>query len=208
MARVKKRFSKSKLLKAEKLAVFSAVLFALGMAASMLYVGFGDVWGHIKSLPAWLWGALVLSSAANMGLRGYRWPLFVKKLKLNVPIKRIWLYYLSGNAMVVTPGKFGAVLRLWFLQKGHGIPYRKTMPLMMMDPITDLAALLLIVMFGKLAVPHCKKLQFLCLELFFLALSRLWRNQNFYLCKLNSLTVCLENAVNAFLQYCKKLPVT
>ncbi len=157
MARAKKRFSKSKLVKAEKLAVYSAILFAIGVAISMLYVGVGDVWGHIKALPAWLWGALILSSAANMGLRGYRWPLFVNKLGLKVPLKRIWLYYLSGNAMVVTPGKFGAVLRLWFLQKGHGIPYRKTLPLMMMDPITDLAALLLIVLFGKLAVPHMQE---------------------------------------------------
>lgn len=157
MARARKRFSRNSLLKAEKLAVLTAILFAVGMAVSMFLVGIENVWQNIKALPAWLWGALVLSSALNMGLRGYRWPLFVKKLKLSVPVSRIWLYYLSGNAMVVTPGKFGAVLRLWFLQKGHGIPYRKTLPLMMMDPITDLAALLLLVLFGKLAVPHMQE---------------------------------------------------
>jgi uncharacterized protein (TIRG00374 family) len=67
-------------------------------------------------------------------------------LGLKVPPLRNVLYYLAGYALTSTPGKAGEAVRLWFLRAGHGVPYARSMALMLADRSVDMWAVLILVL--------------------------------------------------------------
>lgn len=128
--------------------VGSLVLFAAAFIGVALFAGVETVIEEFKKLDASLVAGLLGLSLLNYAARGMKWHIFAQRLELNVPFKRMALYYLSGMSMVVTPGKIGTALRLWFLNRCHGITYSRGLPLMVMDPVTDLASLFLMMLAG------------------------------------------------------------
>jgi hypothetical protein len=66
-------------------------------------------------------------------------------LRFGVPPLRNVLYYLAGYALTSTPGKAGEAVRLWFLKAGHGVPYARSMALMLADRALDMWAVAILV---------------------------------------------------------------
>jgi uncharacterized protein (TIRG00374 family) len=126
-----------------------------GFLASMLVVtavfAFGESRTMLDTLarisPGVVLGCLGLS-LVNYGLRALRWHLYTRGLGLGVPLPRDTLYYVAGFSMTVTPGKIGEALRLWFLRRGHGYSYERTLALVAADRIADAAALVIIALLG------------------------------------------------------------
>lgn len=124
------------------------LLFALAFVGASFYTGVESVWQKLQTLTPSMWCLILSLSFLNYTARCYKWHLFGKKIGIHVPLKRLALYYFSGMSMTVTPGKVGTGIRIWFLNRCHGVRYAKSLPLMIMDPITDLAALLLLCIAG------------------------------------------------------------
>lgn len=135
------KFDPKSIKKAEHTVVLSGVLFAAVFIAISFTAGMENVWEKFEQLTPVMWISLLGLSLVNYVGRGSKWHLFAERLKLNIPLKKMAVYYFSGMSMTVTPGKIGTALRLWFLNKGHGVSYSKGLPLMIMDPVTDLASL-------------------------------------------------------------------
>ena len=138
--------------RAELMAVVSVVVFVGLIAVATFFTGIEQVWQEFKRLDLTILPALLLLSFINLFLRGFKWHVFAQHLEMGVPLRRMMLYYLAGTSMIVTPGKLGTSLRLWFLNKCHNINYSSSLPLMVMDPITDLSALFLLCVIGALSV--------------------------------------------------------
>ena len=154
MARAKKTkrtfsFSPKQIKTAERSVILLLVVFVAVML--MISLRHEAVWEHFSSLPVSLWASLLGLSIVNYAGRGIKWPLFARRVGIHIPAHVIGLYYTAGMAMTVTPGKLGTALRLWLMQKGHQTPYERSLPLMIMDPVVDLASLFVLTLAGAVA---------------------------------------------------------
>lgn len=146
--RERTKFSMKSLKKAEFMVVLSMVIFVLALISVSLFAGVSEIVAEFKKMSLPLVASLLGLSFVNYFSRGMKWHVFACRLGFGVPLKRMALYYLSGMSMVVTPGKVGTALRLWFLNRLHGISYSRGLPLMVMDPVTDLASLFMMCLAG------------------------------------------------------------
>jgi uncharacterized protein (TIRG00374 family) len=97
------------------------------------------------SLPLSLVAALLGLSLLNYLVRAWRWLVLSGYLGFRVPPWRNVLYYFAGYALTSTPGKAGEAVRLWFLKAGHGVPYARSMALMLADRALDMWAVAFLV---------------------------------------------------------------
>lgn len=134
--------------KAEFMVVLSMVIFVLAFISVSLFTGVSEIVAEFQKMSLPLVLSLLVCSLVNYTARGMKWHIFAQRLQFRVPMKRMFLYYISGMSMVVTPGKVGTALRLWFLNRCHHISYSKGLPLMVMDPVTDLASLFIMCLAG------------------------------------------------------------
>lgn len=94
---------------------------------------------------------MLLSLAfTNYLLRASKWHYFFKVLGLEISFKENLYIFLSGLLMAVTPGKFGEVWKSWLVRDLRGYDLHRTVPIVFMDRITDIVAMLTLASFGVL----------------------------------------------------------
>jgi len=129
---------------ARKLALAATALVYLAGAAAIYALLDEETLRSALSLPLSLVAALLALSLINYAVRAWRWGVLGDHLGFGVPTARNTLYYLAGFSLTSTPGKAGEAVRLWFLKSGHGIPYTRSLPLMLADRIIDMWAVLIL----------------------------------------------------------------
>lgn len=146
-----KAISFKRLRKAEYIIAMSAVGFVAMLAIASFFASSGEVLNHMASINLSLIGVMLLLSLVNYVLRAYRWHVFSRHLRLKVPFKSTMLYYFSGFAMTTTPGKIGEALRLWLLERCHNYGYSRVGPLFVGDRLSDMHAMLVMILIGLTA---------------------------------------------------------
>jgi len=121
----------------------TAAIYLAGVAAVFVFID-DDMLRAALSLPATLVAMLLGLSLVNYAVRAWRWLVLGRFLGLRVPVAANVAYYLAGYSLTSTPGKAGEAVRLWFLKSGHGVPYSRSLPLMLADRAIDLWAVLLL----------------------------------------------------------------
>jgi uncharacterized membrane protein YbhN (UPF0104 family) len=121
----------------------TAAIYLAGIAAVAVLID-EDTLRSALSLPLALIAALLGLSLVNYAVRAWRWQVLGRFLGLRVPFATNVTYYLAGYSLTSTPGKAGEAVRLWFLKSGHGVPYSRSLPLMLADRAIDLWAVLLL----------------------------------------------------------------
>src|SRR5580765_1084273 len=96
------------------------------------------------SMPWFLLGGLLGLSLLNYAIRAWRWIVLSRFLGFNIPTLLNILYYFAGYALTATPGKAGEAVRLWLLRAGHGVPYLRSIPIMLADRVIDIWAVLIL----------------------------------------------------------------
>lgn len=111
-------------------------------------VGYADVAGSLRDF-AWGWlPILLLLSLGNYGVRFLRWELYLRMLDIRVPLKTSLSIFLAGLAMSITPGKVGEFLKSYLLKEAAGIPMVRSAPVVFVERVGDLLALVLLASFG------------------------------------------------------------
>lgn len=118
------------------------------VAVALPSIGLDDLRQHLARLDVWFILVLLGLSLANYLVRGVRWHVLARVAGLKVPLARNILYYVAGFAFGITPGKIGEVVRLWLLRRRHGVPYERTVGLLVLDRLTDAAPLLAVCFVG------------------------------------------------------------
>lgn len=96
------------------------------------------------SIPWALLAGLLGLSLINYVIRAWRWVVLSGFLGFEIATARNVLYYLAGYALTATPGKAGEAVRLWLMKAGHGIPYVRSIPIMLADRLLDIWAVLIL----------------------------------------------------------------
>ena len=140
--------------KAEFAVLAAILLFAMGFAAAAFWGGGHQAWNILLRVPPQTIPILLGLSLVNYVMRGSRWLVFSRALRLRVPVASNALYYVAGFAMTATPGKMGEIVRLYLLHRFHGCRYDRTVALLISDRLSDGIATMLVVALTVAAYAH------------------------------------------------------
>jgi uncharacterized membrane protein YbhN (UPF0104 family) len=140
------------------LVVFLACLVFAGLAG---YGDFQEVWrGLVQFPPIYLLWAFGLA-LVNYLLRFLRWALYLKLMGISVPLPVSMLVFLGGLAMTITPGKVGELVKCYLLRDRAGIPVPASIPVVLMERVTDLLSVVLMGLAGLFLLPPVLSLSLL-----------------------------------------------
>jgi uncharacterized membrane protein YbhN (UPF0104 family) len=128
--------------------IFLGVLLYGGIVA---YSGFT----HIQAvLAGFHWGAFAAAlglASANYVLRFGKWQYYLRRLGVaHVPRGHSALIFLSGFVLTVTPGKLGEVFKSAVMSRTHHVPVERTAPIIVAERLTDVIAIVALVVLGSL----------------------------------------------------------
>jgi uncharacterized protein (TIRG00374 family) len=81
-------------------------------------------------------------------IRYIKWDIFLKTAGLNLKHKENLFVFFSGLSMIVTPGKLGEVWKSWLIRDISGDELSKTLPVIIIDRVTDVISLLFLSFVG------------------------------------------------------------
>jgi uncharacterized protein (TIRG00374 family) len=125
--------------------IFSVVVFA----AIGLYGQLDAVALALASIP-WWWvlPAMMVLSFFNYIIRYIKWQYYLKRIEVHLSNKDSFSVFLAGFTLTTTPGKIGEAIKGYFIRDIDGTPVAKTIPVVVSERVTDLLALVLLVMIG------------------------------------------------------------
>lgn len=91
---------------------------------------------------------LLALAITNYLMRAIKWHYFFGVLNLEISFRESLYVFLSGLLMAITPGKFGEVWKSWLVRDLRGYELHRTVPIVFMDRITDIVAMLTLASFG------------------------------------------------------------
>lgn len=81
-------------------------------------------------------------------IRYIKWDIFLRKAGLNLEHKENLFVFFSGLSMIVTPGKLGEIWKSWLIRDITGDQLSKTLPVVIIDRVTDVVSLLFLSFVG------------------------------------------------------------
>ena len=133
---------------------FLLILLTIAVFAGL--VGYGDfrkIGTHLAEFPYPFLVAAFALACANFALRFARWAYYLKVLDLHPRASVSVLVFLSGLAMAITPGKAGELYKCYLLRDRAGIPLSASVPVVVMERLTDLVSVVLIAILGLALLP-------------------------------------------------------
>lgn len=132
-------------------------LLGVSLLGILLYGGVVAFSGYRQIhaiLSAFRWSAFVLALAlasSNYVLRFAKWQYYLQRLGIvHVPRAHSALVFLSGFVLTITPGKLGEVFKSAVLFRTHGVPIDRTAPIVLAERLTDVMAIVVLVVLGSL----------------------------------------------------------
>ncbi len=116
--------------------------------AMVFYAGRKDVTGELAHFAWALMGPILLLSLGNYGIRFIRWEVYLRRLGIKVSVWTSVSVFMAGLAMTITPGKVGEFLKSYLLKETDGIPMMRSAPVVFMERVTDLLALVALASVG------------------------------------------------------------
>ncbi len=92
-----------------------------------------------------------LWSIANL-VRTFRWHFFLKEIDDKVPFKTNIIYYLSGFAFALSPGRMGEIIRSPYLKKKYNISISKSASIVFVERFYDLLGITILLTIGLIFV--------------------------------------------------------
>ncbi|MBZ0184165.1 MAG: flippase-like domain-containing protein [Melioribacteraceae bacterium] len=125
--------------------IIISVIIYLGFS---VYTDFNSVVSSFVLFNWILFPVILLTSLLNYLFRFIKWHYYLKILKINVPLVKSFLIFLSGLAMSVTPGKMGELLKSYFLKEMYNESFSKSSSIIITERITDFISLVMLAMVG------------------------------------------------------------
>lgn len=90
----------------------------------------------------------------NYVLRFVKWQYYLRIINVeNLRRRDSWLIFISGFTMVMTPGKVGELLKAYLVRSRTGAELSRTVPVVLIERLTDGMATLLLIGIGVIVFP-------------------------------------------------------
>jgi uncharacterized protein (TIRG00374 family) len=128
------------------------IFFALAVYIAMgIYADISQLTLAIRSFKWPYFFLLLLFTSIGYFLRYLKWDIFLKTAGVSLPFKQNFFVFISGLSMIVTPGKIGEVWKGWLIKEISGDDLSKTIPVVILDRVTDILSLIILSAFGILS---------------------------------------------------------
>lgn len=94
--------------------------------------------------------ALFALTTTNYLFRFLKWDFFLKRAGVYLNLKDNLFVFFSGLAMIITPGKIGEIWKGWLIKDMNSEELSKTVPVVIVERITDVLGLAILALFGVL----------------------------------------------------------
>lgn len=131
--------------------IWLIVLFAVVVYLLMgIYADFGKLASALKNFRGAFLFVLFALTTTNYLFRFLKWDFFLKRAGVHLSLKDNLFVFFSGLAMIITPGKIGEIWKGWLIKDINGVELSKTMPVVIVERITDVLGLAILSLFGVL----------------------------------------------------------
>lgn len=127
------------------------LILLLGVVVNLLLVLYASLDQILIALKSFRWTVLPLVFALTTTayiVRFVKWDLFLRLAGVQLSFKENLFVFFSGLSMVVTPGKMGEVWKGWLIKGLTGERLSKTVPVIVVDRVTDVMGLALLSLLG------------------------------------------------------------
>ena len=94
--------------------------------------------------------ALFILTTLNYLFRFLKWDFFLKRAGVHLNFKDNLFVFFSGLSMIITPGKIGEIWKGWLIKDITGEELSKTVPVVIVERITDVLGLVILALLGVL----------------------------------------------------------
>jgi glycosyltransferase 2 family protein len=127
--------------------ILFAVIVYLLMA---IYADFGNLLSALEKFD-WIFLPLMLIlTTIGYLFRFLKWNFFLKKVDVRLNLKDNLFVFFSGLSMIITPAKVGEIWKAWLIRDINGESISKTIPVVVIDRVTDLLGLIILSLLGIL----------------------------------------------------------
>ena len=110
--------------------------------------------GRSPSFPVAYWFMALGLAFANYFLRLLRWHYYLRFLGIRIGIGPSTAIFMSGLCMAISPGRLGELSKSYFLKEKLDVPIALSSTAVIAERITDLAAVLILSLWGLTHVPY------------------------------------------------------
>ena len=93
-------------------------------------------------------------TTVNYLLRFLKWDFFLRRTGIRMKLTDNLFVFFSGLSMIVTPGKIGEIWKGWLIRDINGEKLSKTIPVVVVERITDVLGLIILSLFGVAYFTH------------------------------------------------------
>ncbi len=132
--------------------VFHRLIIILVIAV-LFYAGilfFGDfqlIFQKASQINYQYFPYIFLLLAVQILVSGLKFHRLLQKLHMHLPFKESLKLFLVGYAMGITPGGGGTIIKSYFLKKDHSKSISSSLPVIVIEKVTDLLSILIIMTF-------------------------------------------------------------
>ena len=127
------------------------IFFAVAVYVVMgIYADVGKLISIMEIFRLDIFMLLLILTTISYLVRFIKWDYFLKRVGVRLNIRDNLFVFLSGFSMVMTPAKVGEVWKCWLIKDINGEKLNKTVPVVIIDRITDVLGLIILAMVGVL----------------------------------------------------------
>jgi uncharacterized membrane protein YbhN (UPF0104 family) len=120
----------------------------------VVYTGMHQIGASLSRFEASAFALALGLASFNYLLRFGKWQYYLRLLGVEgVPALDSLLVFLTGFILTITPGKVGEVFKSAVLAKTHGVPMSRTAPIVVADRLTDVLAIVTLILLGGATFP-------------------------------------------------------
>jgi len=112
---------------------------------------YADIDKLIQAFESFQWAYLILLlifTTLGYFIRFIKWNYFLESVGIHMKTKDNIFVFFSGLSMIITPAKMGEIWKGWLIKEINGNKLSKTIPVVIIDRVTDLLALIILSLTG------------------------------------------------------------
>ncbi len=160
--------------------ILVSVFIALAVILILIFASdFHQVVYLISNFPFSTLVLVLIISLFVLFLKFMRWHFYVKLLHLPITLRDSFLYFTASLIMSISPGKWGEIIKSYFIKLDYNIKISRTLPIVFAERITEFLALIIVGLAGIILYNKSFLMAFISL-VFATLVSVIFVNKKFY----------------------------
>ncbi len=134
--------------------IITLIIGVVVMAGLGIYADYNELGKSINQFNFAYLPIILLLAPLNYCLRYVKWNYYLKHLGIKVPKKVNRTTFIAGLSMTITPAKVGEFFKSYLLKELAGIKMAKTMPVVLMERLTDGISMIILASIGAVTFSY------------------------------------------------------